>query len=139
MLASLLLLVFGTTLGRKCPFTREMFTFPTNLKISVNLSGDGQGYSQAHDLQTRSLSGWNYSINHDENRFPAMIREARCLHRGCANSTGHVDLSLLSYPIKQEILVLRREMKECSASFTLEKQVVTVACTCVNPVIRNHD
>lgn len=51
---------------------------------------------------------------------------------------GQEDHSLNSVPIKQEILVLRREQRGCVPSYRLEKRLITVGCTCVTPVIQSQ-
>ncbi|OCT81399.1 hypothetical protein XELAEV_18028219mg [Xenopus laevis] len=78
------------------------------------------------------------SYDMDHNRFPTMIAEAKCRYNNCLDSEGNLDLSVNSVPIKQEILVLRREMKGCTPSFKLEKKMVTVGCTCVRPEVKEQ-
>ncbi|XP_041420080.1 interleukin-17F-like [Xenopus laevis] len=101
--------------------------FPPVVRASIG-SG-GQIRSLRIEIRNRSLSPWDYIINMDKNRFPAALNEASCLHRGCLDEEGNIDLNLVSSPIRQEILVLRREVKGCTTSFWLEKQTVTVGCT----------
>ncbi|XP_068089324.1 interleukin-17F-like [Hyperolius riggenbachi] len=116
--------------GGGCP---PVTKFPSSVKVSLNLSGQG-GQAMSGDVRKRSISPWEYRKDIDDSRFPPMILEAQCLHTGCLDAEGNVDISLNSVPIRQEILVLRREMKGCVASFKLEKKMVTVGCTCARPM-----
>ncbi|KAE8605433.1 hypothetical protein XENTR_v10015134 [Xenopus tropicalis] len=125
----------GSALSKKCPLTKEMFSFPQNIKLSLNFSSTGQENPRSGETHMRSISPWNYSINMDKNRFPSVINEAVCVHNGCLDAEGNVDISLRSAPIQQTILVLRREVRGCSTSFWLEKQTVTVGCTCIRKEI----
>ncbi|OCT79086.1 hypothetical protein XELAEV_18030183mg [Xenopus laevis] len=131
----LVLLMAASSFSRKCPLTKEMFSFPQNIRLSLNFSSTGQENNKLGEMHLRSISPWNYSINMDKNRFPAALNEASCLHRGCLDEEGNIDLNLVSSPIRQEILVLRREVKGCTTSFWLEKQTVTVGCTCIRTEI----
>ncbi|CAI9544595.1 unnamed protein product [Staurois parvus] len=47
---------------------------------------------------------------------------------------GKEDIGMMSMPIQKEILVLRREIKDCHQNFFLETQLVTVGCTCTKPI-----
>lgn len=75
-------------------------------------------------------------LDKDPNRFPQVIADAKCRLSGCVNSLGQEDHSLNSVPIKQEILVLRREQQGCPPTYRLEKKLITVGCTCAAPVVR---
>ncbi|XP_077149209.1 interleukin-17F-like [Ranitomeya variabilis] len=88
---------------------------------------------QMEDIHTRSLSPWEYSLNTDPNRFPFVIAEADCLTFACVDADGHESPDLISFPIQQEVMVLRREQKGCMFSYRLETEVVTLGCTCVTP------
>ncbi|XP_018408552.1 PREDICTED: interleukin-17B [Nanorana parkeri] len=92
----------------------------------------------------RSLSPWTYSINHDENRIPASIPEARCLCSGCINPfTMQEDLSMSSIPIYSKIPVRRRlcdsnlpglrgrRRKKCHKEYTAVMENIAVGCTCI--------
>ncbi|XP_075716157.1 interleukin-17B [Rhinoderma darwinii] len=92
----------------------------------------------------RSLSPWTYSINHDENRIPVDIPEARCLCSGCINPfTMQEDLSMSSIPIYSKIPVRRRfcensspglkgrRRKKCHKESTAVMENIAVGCTCI--------
>lgn len=92
----------------------------------------------------RSLSPWTYSINHDENRIPADIPEARCLCSGCINPfTMQEDLSMSSILIYSKIPVRRRfcennlaglrgrRRKKCHKEYTAVMENIAVGCTCI--------
>ncbi|KAM4041680.1 interleukin-17F-like [Anomaloglossus baeobatrachus] len=88
---------------------------------------------QMEDSHSRSLSPWDYSLNKDPNRFPFVIAEADCLTFACVDADGVENPDLISYPIQQEVMVLRREQKGCSFSYRLETEAVTLGCTCISP------
>ncbi|KAG9490660.1 interleukin-17B isoform X2 [Eleutherodactylus coqui] len=92
----------------------------------------------------RSLSPWTYSINHDEDRIPLDIPEARCLCSGCINPlTMQEDLSMSSIPIYSKIPVRRRfcesssaglrgrRRKKCHKEYTAVMENIAVGCTCI--------
>ncbi|XP_069582959.1 interleukin-17A-like [Ranitomeya imitator] len=118
-----------------CPFTPDT-TFPPRVKVDMKVGGGSSAQLMADSVRSRSISPWEYSSNVDSNRLPVVINEARCLHRGCLDPEGHVDLSMNSVPIRQEVLVLRRERRGCVPIHKLEKQLVTVGCTCVRAIIQ---
>ncbi|XP_053316459.1 interleukin-17A-like [Spea bombifrons] len=126
----LVLLVFGAVLAKRCPTSKNMMLLQ-NIKVNFHMNSNHHAPSMQDETRMRSLSPWNYSLNEDPNRFPAIIAEAKCNHGGCLDSDGKEDLSVVSVPIKQEVLVLRRHVEECESSFTLDKQMVTVGCTCI--------
>ncbi|KAM3931036.1 interleukin-17A-like [Leptodactylus fuscus] len=121
--------------GGGCPFPQDS-TFPPRVKVDMRISSGSSAQFMTSSIKSRSVSPWEYSSNVDNTRFPAVINEARCLHHGCMDSEGNVDLSMNSVPIRQEILVLRREMRGCVPVYKLDKQLVTVGCTCVRPIIQ---
>ncbi|MEE6477073.1 hypothetical protein FKM82_011342, partial [Ascaphus truei] len=121
-------------LNRKCPFPKDM-RFPQIMKVSLNIRGQDQVLG--NDAWNRSLSPWNISYDQDANRIPHIIAEATCRHERCVDSEGDMDFSVNSIPIKQEILVLRRELSGCNHIFKLEKKTITVGCTCVRPKIQH--
>ncbi|KAM3931031.1 interleukin-17A-like [Leptodactylus fuscus] len=121
--------------GGDCPFPPDT-TFPPRVKVEMKVGSGSSVQFMADSVRSRSMSPWEYSSNVDNTRFPAVIHEARCLHHGCMDSEGNVDLSMNSVPIRQEILVLRREMRGCVPVYKLDKQLVTVGCTCVRPIIQ---
>ncbi|KAM9316371.1 interleukin-17F-like [Gastrophryne carolinensis] len=139
-LALLLLFIFTTLVTSHslaaqlkkggCPPNKDMI-FPSTIKVSLNTSG--QFHTQMGDIRRRSISPWDYSHDVNNNRIPTIIAEARCRSKGCINSEGNEDDRFYSIPIKQEILVLQREIKGCVPVFKLEKKLVTVGCTCVQP------
>ncbi|KAM3931030.1 interleukin-17A-like [Leptodactylus fuscus] len=111
--------------------------FPTTVKVNLNLTAQ-DSFLQSGDVRKRSTSPWEYSYDKNINRHPVVIAEAKCDMAGCVDADGNVDIGLNSVPIRQEILVLHREMKGCVPVFKLEKKIVTVACTCVRPVIHKQ-
>ncbi|NWI85503.1 IL17F protein, partial [Pitta sordida] len=109
--------------------------FSTMVKVDIRISNSNHAFRMVHDVRNRSLAPWDYRLDKDPNRFPQVIADAQCRLSGCVNHLGQEDRSLNSVPIKQEILVLRREQQGCRPTYRLEKKVITVGCTCVAPVI----
>ncbi|NXY24350.1 IL17F protein, partial [Atrichornis clamosus] len=112
--------------------------FPTTVKVDIRISNSDRAFRMVHDVRNRSLAPWDYRLDEDPNRFPRVIADAQCRLSGCVGPLGQEDHGLNSVPIKQEILVLRREQRGCLPSYRLEKRVVTVGCTCVTPVIHHQ-
>ncbi|NXK10877.1 IL17F protein, partial [Herpetotheres cachinnans] len=118
--------------------TQKDSKFPQMVRVNVSISSMNQDTKVTPDVSSRSLAPWDYRIDEDHNRFPHMIADAKCRHSRCVNLDGQLDHSLNSVPIKQEILVLRREQKGCRQSYRLEKKIITVGCTCVTPLIQHQ-
>ncbi|XP_074777659.1 interleukin-17F-like [Athene noctua] len=118
--------------------TQKDSTFPQTVRVNISIGNSNQDAIVSPDVSRRSLAPWDYRIDEDHNRFPEMIADAKCRHSRCVNLDGKLDHSLNSVPIKQEILVLRRERKGCHQSYRLEKKEITVGCTCVTPLIRHQ-
>ncbi|KFU95092.1 Interleukin-17A, partial [Chaetura pelagica] len=118
-----------------CP-TQKDAKFPQTVRVNISISNGNQNTKTSLDVSSRSMAPWDYRIDEDHNRFPQVIADAKCRHSRCVNTDGQLDHSVNSVPIKQEILVLRREQKGCHQSFRLEKKIITVGCTCVTPLIR---
>ncbi|NWZ85201.1 IL17F protein, partial [Poecile atricapillus] len=112
--------------------------FPTTVKVDIRISNSDHAFGMVHDVRNRSLAPWDYRLDEDPNRFPRVIADAQCRLSGCVSPLGQEDHGLNSVPIKQEILVLRREQRGCVPSYRLEKRVITVGCTCVTPVIQHQ-
>ncbi|NWV59308.1 IL17F protein, partial [Malurus elegans] len=112
--------------------------FPTTVKVDIRISNSEHAFRTVHDVRNRSLAPWDYRLDEDPNRFPRVIADARCRLSGCVTPQGQEDHGLNSVPIKQEILVLRREQRGCVPSYRLEKRVITVGCTCVTPLVRHQ-
>ncbi|NWV83257.1 IL17F protein, partial [Dasyornis broadbenti] len=112
--------------------------FPTTVKVDIRISNSDRAFRMVHDVRNRSLAPWDYRLDEDPNRFPRVIADAQCRLSGCVSPLGQEDHSLNSVPIKQEILVLRRERRGCGLSYRLEKRLITVGCTCVTPVIQHQ-
>ncbi|KAM8953283.1 interleukin-17A-like [Pelodytes ibericus] len=119
-------------LNKRCHLNRDT-KFP--LLISVTLNVTGQPQPAGPDVRKRSLSPWDYSYDVDHNRFPTVIAMAKCRHDSCVDSNGKEGNFGNSVPIRQEILVLHREVKDCKPVFKLEKKMITVGCTCVRHII----
>ncbi|XP_069830148.1 interleukin-17F-like [Dendropsophus ebraccatus] len=90
------------------------------------------------NIHSRSLSPWDYRLNTDPNRLPFVIPEANCLTFACVDADGNENPDLMSYPMQQEMMVLRREQKGCSFSYRLETEEVTLGCTCVTPIVTHY-
>ncbi|XP_051470393.1 interleukin-17A [Apus apus] len=118
--------------------TQKDAKFPQTVRVNISISNGNQDTKTSFDVSNRSLAPWDYRIDEDHNRFPRVIADAKCRHSRCVNTDGQLDHSVNSVPIKQEILVLRREQKGCHQSFRLEKKIITVGCTCVTPLIRHQ-
>ncbi|NWS24051.1 IL17F protein, partial [Polioptila caerulea] len=112
--------------------------FPTTVNVDVRISNSDHAFGMVHDVRNRSLAPWDYRLDEDPDRFPRVLAHARCRLSGCASPQGQEDHSLNSVPIRQEVLVLRRERRGCVPSYRLEKRVITVGCTCVTPVIQHQ-
>ncbi|NXY07105.1 IL17F protein, partial [Pteruthius melanotis] len=112
--------------------------FPTAVNVDIRISSSDPAFRTVHDVRNRSLAPWDYRLDEDPDRFPRVIADARCRLSGCVSPLGQEDHGLNSVPIRQEILVLRREQHGCPPSYRLEKRVVTVGCTCVTPVIQHQ-
>ncbi|XP_013794946.2 interleukin-17F-like [Apteryx mantelli] len=110
--------------------------FPTTVKVDIRISNSDPVFRMVHDVRNRSLAPWDYRLDEDPNRFPQVIADAECRHSSCVSPQGQEDHSLNSVPIRQEILVLRREQRGCLPTYRLEKKVVTVGCTCATPVVQ---
>ncbi|XP_015204825.1 interleukin-17B isoform X2 [Lepisosteus oculatus] len=92
---------------------------------------------------TRSLSPWSYSINHDENRIPVDIPEAQCSCSGCINPfTMQEDRTMTSVPIYTKIPVKRllcdtksrkqrKKKKNCIPEYRTVVENIAVGCTCI--------
>ncbi|XP_060113432.1 interleukin-17F-like [Heteronotia binoei] len=104
--------------------------FPQSVKVNLSIINKNQDDGLVSDVSKRSTSPWDYSVNEDPNRFPARISEATCRRPFCVDSRGKENYSMNSVPIRQEILVLRRRFRGCEQTYQLEKQWVTVGCTC---------
>uniref|UniRef100_A0A8C5PD88 Uncharacterized protein n=1 Tax=Leptobrachium leishanense TaxID=445787 RepID=A0A8C5PD88_9ANUR len=125
-------LVDSAHLNKLCHHTEDS-KFPSMITAIVNIAGQSQ--EVVPDVRKRSVSPWDYIYDDEPNRFPSRIRIAKCRHQGCVDADGNVMDSGNSVEIKQEILVLYREMKNCKPTFTLQKKMVTVGCTCVRPIV----
>ncbi|XP_062971928.1 interleukin-17A-like [Elgaria multicarinata webbii] len=106
---------------------------PESVRVNIHIVHTEPAHKLLPDVRNRSLSPWNYSINEDPNRFPHVIYEASCRYSACLDPKGRIlNYSLNSVPIQQEILVLKRRLMGCQQAYWLEKQMVTVGCTCVS-------
>ncbi|XP_030621416.1 interleukin-17B-like [Chanos chanos] len=91
---------------------------------------------------SRSLSPWSYRINHDENRRPVDIPEAKCSCQGCINPfTMQEDRAMTSVLIYTKIPVRRllcerssrkpRKNKKCVPRYRTVVESIAVGCTCI--------
>ncbi|KAF6364589.1 interleukin 17A [Rhinolophus ferrumequinum] len=117
-----------------CPNTEDK-RFPQSVKVNLNILNRSTNPRRPSDYYNRSTSPWNLHRNEDPERYPSVIWEAKCRHLFCVNAEGKLDHHLNSVAIQQEILVLRREPRNCPHSFRLEKMLVDVGCTCVKPMV----
>ncbi|XP_032068920.1 interleukin-17F-like [Thamnophis elegans] len=114
------------------PGIQEDTEFPETVKVRISLAHAESMTRMPHDVKNKSLSPWDYSVKEDPNRFPHTISEASCRYTFCLDSMGkNLNYAMNSVPIQQEILVLKRKLIGCKQSYWLEKQVITVGCTCV--------
>ncbi|XP_072263465.1 interleukin-17F-like [Pyxicephalus adspersus] len=111
--------------------------FPSSVKVHLNISRQ-EAPAMSWDVRKHSIFPWEYSYDINNNRFPSMIAEAKCPHTGCLDAEGNMDTNLNSIPIKQEIMVIHREMNGCVPTFKLEKKMVTVGCFCVRNMVREQ-
>ncbi|XP_030050987.1 interleukin-17F-like [Microcaecilia unicolor] len=115
--------------------TRISTKLPEHIKVDIRvISSSSKIQPLGPDVKSRSLSPWDYSYDTDPHRFPSKIAEAKCQYNRCLNSKGEEDINTNSIPIKQEIMVLRWEMKGCNQVYKLEKKMIAVGCTCVKPI-----
>ncbi|XP_063297687.1 interleukin-17A-like [Pelobates fuscus] len=121
-------------LNKRCQLTRDS-KFPSVISVSLNITG--QSMPAGPDVRRRSLSPWDYSIDEEPNRYPSRIAIAKCRHQRCVDADGELMDSGNSVEIRQEILVLYREMKDCKPTYRLQKKLITVGCTCVRPIIQH--
>ncbi|XP_054855732.1 interleukin-17F-like [Eublepharis macularius] len=121
-----------------CP-THENSEFPDSVRVKIHIVHTNPGNTKSQDVRNRSLSPWDYRINEDPNRFPYAIAEASCRYTACVDGTGRgLNYGLSSVPIQQEILVLKRKQAGCQQTYWLEKQLVTVGCTCTFPTTSTY-
>uniref|UniRef100_A0A8D2ZY99 Interleukin 17a/f1 n=1 Tax=Scophthalmus maximus TaxID=52904 RepID=A0A8D2ZY99_SCOMX len=92
-------------------------------------------------LENSSISPWTYNVSHDDDLFPRILSEARCLLKGCLDSEGQEDRSLESRPIMHQVLLLRR-FKPARAGhsyiYRLESRLMAVGCTCVRHIVQQQ-
>ncbi|XP_036912477.1 interleukin-17A [Sturnira hondurensis] len=120
-----------------CPNTEDK-NFPQSVRVNLNiLNQDTNSRRPSSDYYNRSTSPWSLRRNEDDERYPSVIWEAVCHDLHCVNPDGTINYHLNSVPIKQEILVLRRDPRHCPHSFRLEKMLVKVGCTCVTPIVHH--
>ncbi|XP_078689089.1 interleukin-17D-like [Branchiostoma floridae x Branchiostoma belcheri] len=88
------------------------------------------------ELNERATAPWDYVIDHDPDRFPTTIPQARCLCYGCINvHEGVEDTKLLSVPLTYTVRVLYR--RGCDSNGRVKYRAkdikVKVGCTCAVP------
>ncbi|XP_072303154.1 interleukin-17F-like [Eucyclogobius newberryi] len=134
----LLLMVLTATEGARIPRASG------NSKHMVGLQVDPDALTPMHAaraLHNSSISPWTYNTTHDQSLYPPSISEARCLLKGCLDMDGQENRSLESRPIMHEVLLVRRVRPSHSSHpyhFKLERRLIAVACTCVKPVVVQH-
>ncbi|NWX29901.1 IL17F protein, partial [Notiomystis cincta] len=117
--------------------TQKDSKFPQIVRVNISTSSTSQDTKASADVSRRSLAPWDYRIDEDHDRFPRLIADAEC-RPWCVDAEGQPDHSVNAAPIKQEILVLRREQRGCQQSYRLEKRIITVGCTCVIPLTQHQ-
>ncbi|XP_041418328.1 interleukin-17A-like [Xenopus laevis] len=110
------------------------FPHTITLNTSVAHASLTEGSRGIEGTEGSSIAPWEYSRNVDPDRYPSVINEADCLSSVCVDSSGKTNPDLMSLPIQQNILVLRREQRDCSFVYRLETQRFTLGCTCTRPV-----
>ncbi|NWV59309.1 IL17F protein, partial [Malurus elegans] len=118
--------------------TQKDSKFPQTVRVNISITSTNQDTQGTPDVSSRSLAPWDYRIDEDHDRFPRAIADAECRHSRCVTPEGQLDHSVNSVPIRQEILVLRREQRGCQQSYRLEKKIITVGCTCVTPLLQHQ-
>ncbi|XP_019619680.1 PREDICTED: uncharacterized protein DDB_G0283697-like [Branchiostoma belcheri] len=87
-------------------------------------------------LNVRSVCPWSYYIDHDPDRFPYDILQARCRCTACLDTTtGRQNYNYVCVPVTIQKLVSRRKKKKSGRGYRYRNEWVDVAvgCTCVNP------
>ncbi|KAM4712774.1 interleukin 17a/f3 [Anableps anableps] len=107
-------------------------------------------FRSASNIANLSLSPWTYIDSVNSSRFPEKILQANCSTSGCLNlQGGGEDATLEAKPIKYQVLVLYRILKERKNKkpgkkakkvrkkyvFMLGTEEITVGCTCVRPSV----
>nr|XP_056712791.1 interleukin-17F-like [Euleptes europaea] len=124
--------------SQDCP-TNEASKFPDSVRVQIHLVPTNPGNTPPQDVRNRSISPWDYRINEDANRFPYEIFEASCRYNACVDASGRgLNYGMNSVPILQEVLVLKRKRRGCQQTYWLEKQMVTVGCTCAFATISTN-
>ncbi|XP_053567060.1 interleukin-17F [Bombina bombina] len=127
---------FPTDTKERCS-PRRSRRLPSSM--SVDISAIDTSYQDSllnmGGTERRSLSPWDYSLTVDPDRFPDIIAEANCLSSVCTDSNGEQVPDLISSPIQHEIMVLRREWKDCDYIYRLKNQLVIVGCTCTRAAV----
>eukprot|EP00058_Branchiostoma_floridae_P020860 XP_002606350.1 hypothetical protein BRAFLDRAFT_67593 [Branchiostoma floridae] len=86
-------------------------------------------------LNERSVCPWSYYIDHDPNRVPHDIAQAKCRCTACLDPvTKKQNYNYACVPVTIQKLVYRRKKKKSGGyRYREEWQGVTVGCTCVQP------
>ncbi|XP_015247365.1 PREDICTED: interleukin-17F-like [Cyprinodon variegatus] len=146
-----LLLGFASVLlaaGKKRLISLEQKVRPKGRNVKLALDPSAYSYLSIRSdssIANLSLSPWTYIDSVNPHRFPERILQANCSTSGCLNLyRGDEDLSLEAKPIKYQVLVLYRTLKEKKNKkpgkkakkkyvFKLGTEEITVGCTCVRP------
>ncbi|XP_072290522.1 interleukin-17C [Eucyclogobius newberryi] len=102
-------------------------------------------YEKDKTLKGRSISPWAYVQKQMPGHFPSTYYEAKCLCSGCIllddEDEPYESSSYSSAPVIQSRLFLKRELCEGhrgnGTRYSLKpvNKDVTVACTCVQPIV----
>ncbi|XP_019619674.1 PREDICTED: serine/arginine repetitive matrix protein 5-like [Branchiostoma belcheri] len=87
-------------------------------------------------LNVRSVCPWSYYVDHDPDRFPYDILQARCRCIACLDTTtNRQNYNYVCVPVTIQKLVSRRKKKKSGRGYRYRNEWVNVAvgCTCVNP------
>uniref|UniRef100_A0A803JD60 Interleukin-17F n=1 Tax=Xenopus tropicalis TaxID=8364 RepID=A0A803JD60_XENTR len=127
---------FPSDPAEKCDIKPNRMRFPRSINLDISIIDTSYMHSLVAipGIESRSLAPWHYRLDVDPDRYPFVIAEATCLGSVCMDSNGKKNPGLVSLPIQQEVLVLRREQRDCRYVYRLETQRVTLGCTCARPL-----
>ncbi|CAH1252879.1 IL17B [Branchiostoma lanceolatum] len=127
--------IFPTTPPPKKEAHTKIFQQNVAKKFVELPSGDTHADSHNLALSERSVCPWSYYIDHDPNRIPHDIAQAKCRCTACLDPvTNKQNYNYACVPVTIKKLVLRRKKKKSGGyRYRDEWQDVAVGCTCVQP------
>ena len=81
-------------------------------------------------VNVQSLCPWNYTLNHDENRYPHDILEAQCTCGTCLNGLHRC------LPVYHEVPVIRQTCVGSIYIYSWHMEMISVGCACSHPQAR---